>query len=38
LLPLIFLPLGAVGIYASKFGDERLVERLLVLPKLDLKL
>jgi hypothetical protein len=37
LLPLIFLPLGIVGLYASKFGDDRMVERLLVLPKLDLK-
>jgi hypothetical protein len=38
LLPLIFLPLGVTGLYASKFGNERLVERLLVVPKLDLKL
>jgi hypothetical protein len=38
LLPLIFLPLGGAGLYASKFGDERLVERLLVIPKLDLKI
>jgi len=32
----LFLPLGLVGLYASKFGDDRLVERLLVVPKLDL--
>lgn len=38
LLPLIFLPLGVVGLYASRFGDDRLVERLLVVSKLDLKL
>jgi hypothetical protein len=34
LLPLVFLPLGFVGLYASKFGNERLVEALLVMPKL----
>lgn len=33
-----FLPLGLVGMYASKFGNDRLVERLLVVPKLDLKI
>jgi hypothetical protein len=38
LLPLIFLPLGVVGLYASRYGDDRLVERLLVVSKLDLKL
>jgi hypothetical protein len=34
----LFLPLGLVGLYASKFGDDRLVERLLVVPQLDLRL
>ncbi len=34
LLTWIFLPLGLLGIYASKFGNDRLVEFLLVLPKL----
>jgi len=38
LLTLAFLPLGLVGLYASKFGGDRLVEQLLVIPKLDLKL
>ena len=33
-----FGPLGLLGLYASKFGDDRLVESLLVLPKLDLEL
>jgi hypothetical protein len=33
-----FFPLGLLGIYASKFGNDRLVERLLVVPKLDLKI
>ncbi|HEU4340118.1 MAG TPA: hypothetical protein VFU31_00960 [Candidatus Binatia bacterium] len=37
LLTLLFLPLGAIGIYASKFGTDRLVESLLVIPKFDLK-
>ena len=36
LLTGLFVPLGLVGLYASKFGDDRLVERLLVIPKLDL--
>jgi hypothetical protein len=34
----LFLPLGLLGMYASKFGTDRLVERLLVVPKLDLKI
>ena len=38
LLTLFFFPLGLIGLYASKFGGDRLVERLLVIPKLDLKL
>jgi len=37
LLTLGFLPLGVIGLYASKFGADRLVERLLVVSKLDLK-
>ena len=37
LLSSLFLPLGLVGIYASKFGNDRFVEWLLVVPKLDLK-
>ena len=37
-LPWLFGPLGLVGLYASKYGDDRLVERLLVIPKLDLRL
>jgi hypothetical protein len=38
LLSGLFVPLGALGLYASKFGDDRLVEWLLVVPKLDLRL
>jgi hypothetical protein len=38
LLSWLFVPLGIVGLYASKFGDDRLVEWLLVVPKLDLRL
>jgi hypothetical protein len=38
LLTWLFAPLGLVGLYASKFGDDRLVESLLVIPKLDLRL
>ena len=38
LLTWLFMPLGLVGIYASKFGDDRFVEWLLVVPKLDLKI
>jgi hypothetical protein len=34
LLPLVFLPLGLVGLYATKFGNDRFVEALLVMPKL----
>jgi hypothetical protein len=34
----LFGPLGLVGLYASKYGHDRLVERLLVIPKLDLRL
>ena len=34
----LFAPLGLVGLYASKYGHDRLVERLLVIPKLDLRL
>jgi hypothetical protein len=37
LLSWLFMPLGLVGLYASKFGDDRLVESLLVVPKLDLR-
>ena len=36
LLTLLFVPLGLLGLYASKFGDDRFVEWLLVVPKLDL--
>jgi hypothetical protein len=38
LLSWLFVPLGLVGLYASKFGDDRFVESLLVIPKLDLRL
>jgi hypothetical protein len=38
LLTCLFVPLGLLGLYASKFGDDRLVESLLVVPKLDLRL
>jgi hypothetical protein len=38
LLAGLFAPLGAFGLYASKFGDDRLVESLLVIPKLDLRI
>ena len=37
LLPCFFAPLGLLGLYASKYGDDRLVEQLLVIPKLDLR-
>jgi hypothetical protein len=33
ILTLVFLPLGLLGFYARKFGNDRLVESLLVLPK-----
>ena len=36
LLTTPFVPLGLLGLYASKFGNDRLVEWLLVIPKLDL--
>lgn len=38
LLAALFVPLGLIGLYASKFGDDRLVESLLVIPKLDLRI
>ena len=38
LLTWLFAPLGLVGFYASKYGYDRLVEWLLVVPKLDLRL
>jgi hypothetical protein len=38
LLTVVFVPLGVLGLYASKFGDDRLVERLLVVPELDLRI
>ncbi|MGH7827256.1 MAG: hypothetical protein ACREQ7_19025 [Candidatus Binatia bacterium] len=31
----LFFPLSGVGFYASKFGDDRLVEWLLVMPDHD---
>jgi hypothetical protein len=34
----LFVPLGLTGLLASRFGDDRLVERLLVVPKLDLRI
>lgn len=37
LLAALFVPLGLIGLYASKFGDDRFVESLLVVPKLDLR-
>jgi hypothetical protein len=37
LLTGFFAPLGVLGLYASKYGDDRLVESLLVLPDLDLR-
>ena len=38
LLTGVFAPLGFVGLYASKYGNDRLVEWLLIIPKLDLRL
>ena len=38
LLTSLFAPLGLVGLYASKYCHDRWVERLLVIPKLDLRL
>ena len=35
---LVAVPLGVLGLYASKFGNDRLVERLLVIPELDLRI
>jgi hypothetical protein len=37
-LAALFTPLGLIGLFASRFGDDRLVERLLVIPKLDLRI
>jgi hypothetical protein len=37
ILTLVFLPLGLVGLYASKFGNDRFVEWLLVMPQLERK-
>jgi hypothetical protein len=38
LVTVLFFPLGAVGFYASKYGNDTFVERLLVMPKLDLRI
>jgi hypothetical protein len=38
LLTWLFFPLGITGAYASIFGGDRLVEWLLIVPKLDLKI
>ena len=38
LLTWLFVPLGLLGLYASRFGGDSLVEWLLVIPKLDLRL
>jgi hypothetical protein len=38
LLTCLFAPLGLLGLYASKYGNDRLVEWLLVIPTLDLRL
>ena len=38
MVSMLFVPLGLLGLYVSKFGDDRSVERLLVVPKLDLKI
>jgi hypothetical protein len=35
LVTLFFTPLGLLGLYASKFGNDRLVESLLVMPRRD---
>jgi hypothetical protein len=37
-LAALFAPLGILGLCASRFGDDRLVESLLVIPKLDLRM
>ena len=36
LLTCLFTPLGLVGLCASKYGNDRLVEWLLIAPKLNL--
>lgn len=38
ILTALFAPLGLLGLYASKYGHDRLVERLLIIPKLDIRL
>ena len=38
LISCFFLSLGVFGLYASKFGNDRLVEQLLIVPRLDLKI
>jgi len=38
LITWLFAPLGLVGLYTSKYGNDRLVEWLLVIPNLDLRL
>jgi hypothetical protein len=38
LFSVFFLPMGMFGLYASRFGTDRLVDKLLVVPKLDLKI
>lgn len=37
LLTAVFLPLGVMGFYASKFGSERFVEFLLLAPRMTRK-
>jgi|SRR5215510_7237219 len=37
ILSCLFAPLGLIGLYASKYGSDQWVERLLVVPKLDLR-
>ena len=38
LLSSVFLTFGILGLFVSKYGDDRFVEKLLVIPKLDLKI
>lgn len=38
LLSGVFLTFGLLGLFASKYGDDRFVEQLLVISKLDLKI
>jgi len=38
LIPWLFVPLGVLGLYASKFGDDPFIEWLPVIPKLHLRL